>query len=53
MIGVARARTAGTVGRELMDTRYSTGEVASERREIHCRLSAEFIYLRRKDERLL
>lgn len=44
MIGVTRARTAGAIGRELMDTRYSAREVTSERREIHCRSSVEFIY---------
>lgn len=48
MIGVARARTAGTIGRELMDTRYSSREVASKRREIHCRPSVELMYLRGK-----
>lgn len=48
MIGVSRARTVGTIGRELMDTRYRAGEVTSERREIHCRSSAEFIYLNSK-----
>lgn len=48
MIRVARARTAGTVGRELMDTWYGSREVASKRREIHCRPSVELIYLRGK-----
>lgn len=48
MIGVTRARTAGAIGRELMDTRYSAREVTSERREIHCRSSVEFIYLNRR-----
>lgn len=48
MIGVTRARTAGAIGRELMDTRYSTREMTSERREIHCRSSVEFIYLNRR-----
>lgn len=45
MVGVSRACTAGTIGRELMDTRYSAGEVTSERREIHCRPEMEFMYL--------
>jgi len=48
MIGVSRARTAGAVGRELMDTRYRAGEMTSKRREIHCRPSAKFIYLNNK-----
>lgn len=39
MISVTRASTTGAVGRELMDTRYSAGKVASERREIHCKPS--------------
>lgn len=51
MIDVARTRTAGTLGRELMDTWYSAREVASERREIHCRPSAEFINLRWRNKK--
>lgn len=42
MVSVASARTAGAVGRELMDTRYSAGKVASERREIHCKPSIRY-----------
>ena len=51
MIGVARARTARAVGRELMDARYRAGEVTSERREIHCRPSVEFMHLKAKREK--
>lgn len=43
MIGVAPTRTAGAVGRELVDTRNSTGKMASERREIHCKPSIKYL----------
>lgn len=54
MISVTRTRTAGAVGRELMDTRYRAGKMTSERREIHCRPSVEFMHLKiRKKHRHL
>lgn len=43
MIGVTSARTAGAVGCELMNTRNSTGKMASERREIHCKPSIKYL----------
>lgn len=42
MISVAPTRTTGAVGCELVDTRNSTGKVASERREIHCKPSIKY-----------
>lgn len=43
MIGVTPTRTAGAVGCELVDTRNSTGKMASERREIHCKPSIRYL----------
>lgn len=43
MIGVTSACTAGAVGCELVNTWNSTGKMASERREIHCKPSIKYL----------
>ena len=43
VIGVACTGTSRALCCELMDTRYGTREVASKRREIHCKVSVGYL----------